>query len=408
MEDFRQQFLLESVETLADLSNDLQNAEMISDSRKRDAFRLLHTVKGTAQTFNFKTASRLAHELETLLSKLTEKNYEAEKSLFLEGIDLLIESLHDENFQIPVSFTEKIRVIIPDSTTSTKDVSDDFALKIPSEFLSQLSVQEKNTLRSAMRNGKNLFCLEVGFELKNFADELINFREMLNETGEIIATLPSDNFSRDGRISFQILLASVAESSEIVTVAEENAAEIIFDSSAKKFTSNIAASVLSLVVEHGKDLASKSGKQIEFETFADETEISPAQLKIIFDALLHLIRNAVDHAVESAGKIKINLTKKANSFLLIVSDDGDGIDLKKLKDKAIQKNIIADNDNLSERELIDLIFQPEFSTKSVVTETSGRGIGLDAVKSSIENAGGTINAKSETGKGATFEIFLPQ
>lgn len=408
MEDFRQQFLLESIETLVNLSTDLQNAETISDSRKRDAFRLLHTVKGTAQTFNFKTASRLAHELETLLSVLTEKNHEAERPLFLEGVNFLIESLRDENFQIPGSFIEKIRVIIPDAATSVKDFSNNFALEIPKEFLSQLSIQETNTLRSAMQNGKNLFCLEVGFELKNFADELINFREILNETGEIIATLPSDKFSLNGQIGFRILFVSSAQVSEIALIAEQNAAETIFDSSSKKFTDNNAASVLSLVVEHGKDLSNKFGKQIEFETFADEIEISPEQLKIFFDALLHLVRNAVDHAIESKGKIEINLTTKENDFVLTVDDDGCGIDSEKLKTKAIEKNLISAEADLSESELIDLIFRPEFSTKSEVTQTSGRGIGLDAVKFLIEKSGGTINVKSAIGKGTTFEIFLPQ
>ena len=79
-----------------------------------------------------------------------------------------------------------------------------------------------------------------------------------------------------------------------------------------------------------------------------------------------------------------------------------------LKTKAIEKNLIAADNDLSEAELIDLIFQPEFSTKSVVTETSGRGIGLDAVKSLIEKAGGTITVKSAAGKGTSFEISLPQ
>lgn len=406
MENFRQQFLFETVNTLKNLLNDLQSAETISNSQKREIFRTLHTVKGTAQTFGFKSSSRLAHQLESLLSLPESFSDINQRSVLYEGIELLIESLEQKNFRTPDAFAKKLR-ISDSNQIAPKTASDSFSNDIPNEFLSQLSVQEKNVLRSAQQNEKTLFCLEVGFELTDFAEGLINFRGILSESGEIIATLPSAKFSRDGKIGFQILFASSVRTSQIESVAEESAAEIIFDSTKDTF-SNDALGIISQAVKHAEETAKKLDKQIRFETSVDEVNVLPGKLKIIFEALLHLVRNAVDHAIETTGTIKINLTKDKNNLHLTVSDDGRGIDLNDVKTKAIKKNLISADKILTEQETLDLIFLPELSTKSSITEISGRGVGLDAVKSSVEKAGGKIIVASRSGAGTTFDIFLPQ
>ncbi len=407
MEDFRRQFLLEAAATLKTIADNLQNTETLSDTERREIFRTLHTVKGTAQTFGFSSASRLAHELENLLSVAEDKKFgEAGelKSFFHEGIGLLINSLERKDFEYPNSFIKKIRSQIPD-TAAARNVPDNFSPEIPNEFFSQLTNQEKNTLRSALQNEKNIFCLEVGFKLETFADALIDFREALNSSGEIIATLPGAESSGDGKIGFQILFASAATRSKIETIAEESAAEIIYDSATDIFSNDVQG-VLAEIVKHGQETAKKLGRQVRFETSGDETNLSGDKLKIVFEILLHLIRNAVDHAIETSGKIEISLKEEKNGWRLIVSDDGRGIDLEKIKAKAIREKLITDG-FLSEQEMIDLIFLPEFSTKQSVTETSGRGVGLDAVKSAVEKAGGKINVESHRGRGTRFEIFLP-
>lgn len=400
MENFRRQFLIEAAGNLRALADDFQGAA-VSDSIKREAFRTLHTIKGTAQTFGFDYSSRLAHELETLLSVM--KTFEADlsKSLFLEGIGFLIESLERKNFEIPAHFAEKIRELIP----AAQSVSENFAPAIPTEFFAPLTAQERNAIRSAQESEKNLFCFEVVYDLASFADELINFRESLNESGEIIATLPGVK-SNGGKIGFRILYASAAEILKINSIAEAGAAEIIFNSSPDAFSAD-APGVFAQIVNHGKTTAEKLGKQVEFAISADEANLPPDKIKTIFDVSLHLVRNAVDHAVETTGKIEIELKDEKNGWRLTVSDDGRGIDLKRIKEKAVEGNFIADAP-LTERETINLIFLPEFSTKSNVTEISGRGIGLDAVKSAVEKVGGKIVVESRSGRGTTFEIFLPR
>ena len=409
MEDFRQQFLTEAAENLRALAEVWRNAEANYDSGRRDAFRTLHTIKGTAQTFGYKSSSRLAHELENLLLVTGgEKTAEAEnsKTLFLEGIGILIKSLEQKNYKIPASFRKKIHDLIPKTSDIEKD-ADDFPPAIPNEFFSQLSIQEKSAIRAARENEKNIFCFEVGFEAANFADELINFRESLNAAGEIIATLPSTKTNADGKIGFQILFASAMENPKIEAIAEAGAAEIIFNSSPGVFSNDVPG-VLAQVVKHGEETAEKLGKRIRFETSIDEVKPSPRSLKLIFDVLLHLVRNAVDHAVETSGQIEIHLKTEENNLRLLVSDDGSGIDWDDIKAKAVEKKLISGDVILTEQETLDLIFLPELSTKSAVTEISGRGIGLDAVKFAIEKAGGVINVGSRSGKGTVFDIILPQ
>jgi signal transduction histidine kinase len=279
--------------------------------------------------------------------------------------------------------------------------------EIPDEIASQLSSQEKNALASALKNRKTIYGLEVGFDLANFAAEFKNFREVLSESSEIIATLPSQKFNARRKMGFQIIFASFLQTGQVQKIAEGNAAEMILDTSETVFSSDLQG-VLSQAARHGETIAKKFGKKIRFEVSADEIKLSTEKLKLIFDVLTHLTRNAVDHAIEAEGNVKIDLRIEENNLKLSVSDDGRGIDSTKVKTKAVEKNLISADKNPTEQEMLDLIFLPEFSTASELTEISGRGIGLDAVKDAVEKANGKINIKSRSGQGTTFEIFLPK
>ncbi len=408
MEDLRRYFSSESIEKLKSLKKDLQNSDAFFDSDRREIFRTLHTLKGSSQTFGFASAGFLAHKLENILSAKGEEISANEnvKNAFLEGIELLIKCLREKRFEIPASFVEKIDAIAPDSTEKN-NFSETLLPEIPSEISAQFSGQEKAALASALNGGKTLYGLEVGFNSANFAAGFKELREVLSRSCEIIATLPSAKYNAGGKIGFQIFLAGFLPTAEIKKTAENNAARIIFDSSETTFSNDLQG-VLSQVVRHGQTVAEKFGKRIEFEILTDTPELSAQKLKLIFDVLIHLTRNAVDHAVESVGKVEINLRNEKQSLILSISDNGRGIDLKKVRAKAVEKNLISADQSLDEQETLDLIFLPEFSTASELTEISGRGIGLDAVKNAVEAANGKINVKSRDGQGTTFEIFLPQ
>lgn len=419
MNNLRQDFLKQSIATIENLTARLQNeTETLSEKMSRDLFRALHTIKGTSQAFGFPASSRLAHELETLLSAVKNQSIPARenyKTLFLEGFQCLKKSFEKKDSAAAAAFIEKLQAIVPRENQENLQISQS---EIPDAILSQLSKQENAAVNSALKIGKNIACLEIGFDLANFADELPNFRETLADKCEIIAALPSAKFNSGGKIGFQFLIAAPENIEEIEKIIENASAEIIFRSAPKEFSNDLQG-VAEQVAAHGKSLARELGKEVGFEISVGKTAISPSSLKIVFDLLLHLVRNAVDHAIESRderiaenktrrGTIKINFSESENNFYLTVADDGRGIDAKKIRAKALEKNLIANGENLSEQASLDLIFKPEFSTAEKLTNISGRGIGLDAVKDAIEKIGGKVSVKSRKKTGTTFEIFLPK
>ena len=399
MENFRRQFLLDSVKNLKRLQHNLR------DARREEIFRTLHTIKGTAQTFGFDSAGRLAHELENLLSAGQNNSNGKIQSLFTEGIQLLINAFEQGNFEFPAKFVGELRQIVPQETQSF--VSDGNLSGIPAAILAALSRSEKAALDSAVRSERNVFCFQVGFDLADFTDGFRIFRETLRESGEIIATLPGAMNSDNGKIDFQIVFASSTNPSNIEKILKKNAAKIIFSAPPKSFKDDLPG-VISKVVEHGESIAGRLGKEIQFEISAAEINLSVERLKLVFDVLLHLTRNAVDHAFEKKGKIKISIKAGENGLRVIFADDGKGIDLERARDAAIEKKLIRADTILSEKEALRLIFRSEFSTSAELTEISGRGIGLDAVKDAVENTGGKISVSSRSGKGTTFEIVLPE
>lgn len=402
MEELREAFLFDSISRLNNLRENLLS-EDLSPTLEREIFRALHTVKGTSQTLGFAAAAQLAHTLENLLAAAKNDSLPAEslRELLPEGIEVLIKSLSEKNFSIPTSFAEKFQAF--QSETSPESRPKDYISDFPAPLAAQLSGQEKIALNAALANGNNLAVLEIGFAAASFSDDFKNFRKKLSARGEIIATLPSAKFSAEGKIGFQIIFATAEEATAVI---ENSPAEISFQIH-QTFSGNLPA-ILARIVGHGKNLAASLGKKIEFETLLEAESVSAQKLKIIFDILLHLVRNAVDHGIELDGRIKIEIATSAGDISVKVSDDGRGIDLEKVRRKAVEKNLIAADADFSEQEILNLIFTHGFSTGETVSEISGRGVGLDVVKDLAEKAGGGIFVKSESGQGTTFEILLKE
>jgi two-component system, chemotaxis family, sensor kinase CheA len=169
-----------------------------------------------------------------------------------------------------------------------------------------------------------------------------------------------------------------------------------------------------------RDLAQKAGKQIEFIIEGQETELDRSIIEQIRDPLLHLLRNAVDHGIESSekrrlagkpenGTIRLTACQEQSYILISVSDDGGGIDLEKVKRKAVEKGFISADEaaRLSDADALNLILISGLSTAAKVTEVSGRGVGMDVVKTNVEGLGGSLSMESKKGKGTTFTIRLP-
>lgn len=169
-----------------------------------------------------------------------------------------------------------------------------------------------------------------------------------------------------------------------------------------------------------RDVSRKLNKDIELVMSGEETELDRTVIDEIGDPLIHLLRNAADHGLETTeerkklgknpkGTIKLQAYQDGNSVVIEVVDDGKGIDASKIKEKSIKKGLLTKEEalNLSDQEIIDFLFKPGFSTSETITDLSGRGVGLDVVKSKITSLGGNVEIKTEVGKGSTFIVRLP-
>jgi two-component system, chemotaxis family, sensor kinase CheA len=168
-----------------------------------------------------------------------------------------------------------------------------------------------------------------------------------------------------------------------------------------------------------RDLAKKADKKIEFITHGEETELDKSVIDQIGDPLVHMIRNSVDHGIEGTAEDRINAGKpeiakvvlsafhKGGNIFIEVEDDGRGIDREAVVKKAIERQIIKETDSLTDNEILSLIFEPGLSTTKVITDVSGRGVGMDVVRRNIEALRGQIVVTSEKGTGTKISIQLP-
>ena len=169
-----------------------------------------------------------------------------------------------------------------------------------------------------------------------------------------------------------------------------------------------------------RDLSRKLQKEINFTIFGQDTEMDRNVIDEISDPLMHIIRNALDHGIETpaertasgkpiTGNVTLGAKYEGNSIVISVRDDGRGLDKAKIKEKAVRKGILTAEDaaNLPERKVFDLVMLPGFSTSETVSDISGRGVGMDVVKRSIDALRGSVIIRSEEGKGSEFLIRIP-
>ncbi len=167
-----------------------------------------------------------------------------------------------------------------------------------------------------------------------------------------------------------------------------------------------------------RDLCESIGKSATFTGLGDQTELDKNVIDQLKDPLVHILRNSIDHGIETPeariaagkppkGNIVLDAVHSGGNIVITITDDGAGINAERVRAKAVEKGLIAPGDDLSEKEIVNLIFAPGFSTAQSITSVSGRGVGMDVVKRNIENLRGTVDIESVQGKGATLTIRLP-
>jgi two-component system, chemotaxis family, sensor kinase CheA len=169
-----------------------------------------------------------------------------------------------------------------------------------------------------------------------------------------------------------------------------------------------------------REMASSMGKPVKLETEGEDTEADKTIVEMLFEPLLHIVRNAIDHGVEDPGErqkmakaavatIHLRAVREANQVLIEVADDGRGVDVERVRDVARSRGVATEANlrSMTDADVIDLVFAPGFSTAARITEISGRGVGMDAVRTAVEKVGGRVSIASRAGQGTTVSLSLP-
>ncbi|HEX8745991.1 MAG TPA: chemotaxis protein CheA [Pyrinomonadaceae bacterium] len=246
----------------------------------------------------------------------------------------------------------------------------------------------------------------VRVELSELDEMVSAAHELLTDTATTLDLALAANLQRAERTELEIRSARIRRR---FTELEERLIEMRMVA---------IATTLTRAVRVGSASARAVGKEVEFEMEGGEVRLDKSLADRMADPLLHLLRNAIDHAIEPyeerlrqgkppVGRVRLEAFSEGSRVRLRISDDGRGIDVERVRRAGIERGIIEAGQELTRQQSLRLIFRPGFSTTSAVSNMSGRGVGLDVVEKAVEQVGGELRVESEQGRGTTFELILP-
>jgi two-component system, chemotaxis family, sensor kinase CheA len=452
MDDLLREFLTETNESLDLVDVELVRFEQEPNNAKilDNIFRLVHTIKGTCGFLGLPRLERLAHAAETLMGK------------FRDGL-----AVTGEAVTLVLSTIDRIKEILGDLESKQQEpAGDDRDLITQLERMAMQGAAAEakpavttgslvyQVLERPLRPGEvSLDELERAFretpgpQLAPAAEPAAKpapappaaRREAKDEAG--------DDGKADGKVASQSIRVNVETLEHLMTMVSElvlsrnQLLEIVRRHEDSEFKvplqrlSNVTAELQEGVMKTRmqpignawqklprvvRDLATELGKEIELEMHGAETELDRQVLDLIKDPLTHMVRNSADHGLESpeerrrAGKpekgtIRLSAYHQGGHIIIEISDDGGGLDVERIKAKAVANGLAseAEVEKMTEAQIQKFIFTPGFSTAAKVTSVSGRGVGMDVVRTNIDQIGGTIDVKSVMGEGSSFTIKIP-
>jgi two-component system chemotaxis sensor kinase CheA len=403
MKEIVESFIVETKELLDKLDNDLVELE----KRQNDVellnaiFRYVHTIKGTSSFIGFEQMSELTHKFEDVLNKLRKFELKLNPEIMdviLKAQDLMkvLLSKLEANDLSPIDISGVVSKL-------ERISRGEFLIEEDVEKASVDNVSQK--LQSKIIDKTVRIDVERLDELMNLVGELVLGRNRLTQiVSGIVERFEGESLARE-------LMDTIAQvdylTSELQAVVMRARMMPI-------------AKVFSKFPRIVRDLSRDLNKEVELLIYGEETEVDKSVIESIHDPLVHLIRNAIDHGIETPqerkavgkpekGKVILRAEHEGNFIVITVEDDGRGIDPERVRRKAVEKKIITEQEasSISDRDALNLIFLPGFSTASKVTNVSGRGVGLDVVKANITKLNGMIDVQSTLGQGTKFMLKLP-
>src|SRR6266704_4154957 len=443
-----QEFLIESEELLEGMNQDLVALEQAPDDTEllNRIFRALHTIKGTSGFLNFDPVVRLSHRAEDVLNTLRRSEVEFSRrimdallaardqlSIMLQDIregglkdyalDGLIAEL--EAVQEPAPAPSRLGdILVAEGVIATgalQDVLQQQAQSGEIRKIGELLVEKglasqtdvSNALARQKRQADSVIAAQTMRVDVRKLDELINLvGELVLERNRLF------QLSRElsmGRLEMQDLTEAFSQSTarlsfitEELQAAGLRARMVPIDTVFRKFPRLV------------RDVAHNLKKEVDLLVSGEDTELDKTMVEMIGDPLVHLVRNSLDHGLElpdvreSAGKprkgtIRLEARQEGDQIIISVADDGAGIDPARIAKKAMEKGLVTADRlrTMTTREILDFVFLPGFSTAEKISDLSGRGVGMDVVRSNLTKLNGTIELESKLGAGTTVFLRLP-
>ena len=419
-------FHSECIELLEEMENSLLDIQDngIEKENINAVFRAVHSIKGGASMFELKGLVTFSHVAENLLDKIRNNEIEINNSiitLFLKIkdhlnnlVDTIIQFEGKENYppeliDLTDQFTIKLNDVLEAKIeTKMEDIAQNTISKNdPTNQIEEKTIPNNNTENKQIKKTANVISA-IKKQTTTLKVDSTKIDSLINLVGEMVITTAS-LIQHSTRINDKDLNESVHLLSRML----EDLREI-----SMKTRMVPVGDTFSRFKRVVRDLSLQLDKDIELIIEGGETELDKTVIEKISDPLVHLIRNSIDHGIEtiaqreekgknSTATIKLKAFYEANSIIIEVSDDGQGLNKEKIIQKAIQNELISNDTDLDDNEIYNLIMQPGFSTAQEVSNISGRGVGMDVVKRNIEELRGTINIQSQQDVGMSVTIQLP-
>lgn len=434
MKEIIDDFLIEADELLLSLDTNLVELENRPDDSDllNEIFRAAHTIKGTSSFLGLENVTTLAHRMEDVLNKLRKNELVLSADIMdvlLRSLDILknlIENVKNNDENKPETTTiidELTKIFNGETVTAIKKkteqpeniINQKIAEPIPVESQQQVEPENTPADNSTGNSPKQAKTKNSEQTIRVGVDRLDSLLNMMGELvlgrNSMIQAVTDLTNKYDGEDELGYLSQTANNINFITTELQDAVMKMRMQP-----VSNIFKKFPRLV----RDLARDSQKAIDLQIFGETTEVDKSVLEEIGDPLVHILRNSCDHGIESPedrtakgkpekGTIKLSAAQEGSHIVIKVEDDGKGFDLEAIKEKAIERGLStkAELDNMLDKQIFGFIFEAGFSTARQVTGVSGRGVGMDVVRTNIEKLNGIIELDSQKDVGTTITIKLP-